>query len=435
MKTILISTVCAAAGFLLGFGVPSAGKQFANSQNARRSSRPARPIDPWGGQTGSAAARMRHFASLAATLAPEDWPAFFQARIGDPEGTRLAERLWAEQDPGGFWQFLKDRHDTNDLLQYGRNFLQTWAAADPDAAMAAANEITDKRTSDFLRREVIEAVLTMNLEKGLALAAAALDFNRFSSGERAWIKADPAAAAKGLSALPEASEYRGFLKIAVANWAETDPAALLDWVKRQPVPERDPWFGEAFKAAANADFPAAMDTASAIADPAARDAALAGVISSGHVPEDQVPGLLVKLSIPAREEATREVIGLANSPAQIAAATRLLDNAPASKNLLTAVRSLASRVASRDPNQSLAWAASLPDSAMRRTAYVRLAETLDYQNQLNALIPAISNAPRLDLSDDLFRNVLNHLPADRRAAWLAKLPPDLAAWANSAVPE
>ncbi len=428
MKSTVLTILCAAAGFLLGFGFPKIGKSHLEKEAiSRRSARP--PANPWGERDLSACARMRQFVSQTATVAPEDWPAFFLARMHDPEGTRLAERLWAERDPQGFWKFLKSRRDAGDLLQYGRNLLPIWAAADPDAAMAAANEITEKHASDFLRREVIDTVLAADLKKGLAFAAAAPDFNRFSWGPRDWISADPAAAAAGLAALPARSEYRDFLKIAVAAWAETDSAALLDWVKRQPVPERDEWFGAAFTAAANADLPAALTAAKEIADPAARDAALAGVVSSGRMPEDQVPELLARLPIPNRQAATLAVLEQAGTSAQIAAATRLLPDAPASKNSLESVGSLAGRISLRDPAQALVWTAALPDAAMRRAALARLAEI---GINPDALFAAIANAPRLDLSNDLFRNALRNLPADRRAAWIARLPPDLAAWAEAA---
>jgi hypothetical protein len=436
MKTAIISIVCATGGFLLGFGFPGAGKPAAGSPTAnRRPARPSRPVDPWGGRDGTAAARMRHFASQAATLAPEDWPAFFLARMRDPEGSRLAERLWAEQDPRGFWEFLKTRGDAGELLQYGRKLLETWAAADPDAAIAAANEVTEKRASDLLRRQVIDSVLAVDLEKGLALAAAALDFNAFSWGDRDWMKTDPAAAVKGLAALPAASEYRDFLRIAVGFWAKSDPAALLAWVKTQPVPERNEWFGEAFKQAAEADFSAAMATAASIADPAARDAALAGVISSGKVPGDQLSDSLARLSIPKREEATRAVLEKAGSSAEIASATLLLDDAPASKNLLGSIGAMAWKLGFRDTKEALAWSASLPDAAMRRSAFAHAAETLASNGKFDELAAAISNAPRLDLSNELFRAAAGNLTAERRAAWFAKLPPDLAAWAESAVAE
>ncbi len=378
---------------------------------------------------------MRHFAASAVALRAADWPAFFQSRIHDPEGTALAERLWAEQDPEGFWKWLKEKNDGVDLLKYGRPLLQIWAAADPDAAMAAANQVTDKRIGDYLRREVIDTVITKDLEEGISLAAAAEDFNRFSWGERSWITSDPAAATLALATLPTRSEYWDFLKIAVAAWAKADSQALLEWVKGQPLPYQKDWFADAFKSAAGENVGAALQTASVLADPQARDAALAGVISSGKVPVEEMPELLEKLSPRNRYNATRDAVrAMPHQTAdQIVAAGRLYAEAPANEDLLEKVQFLAGSWPKDNWSAGLEWVATLPDPATRRAALAGMAESANSPENRDALAAAISRSPRVDLSNDIFKTVLGRMSVDQRSAWIAKLPADLAAWAKSAV--
>jgi hypothetical protein len=429
MKPFALTILCAAIGFIAGIAIPgkTAGPKEADaSAPGRRPSRPWTPSKLPPGQT------MLSLANHAATLTPEEWPAFFRARMNDPEGTRLAERLWAEHDPAGFWEWLKQQRDGTQLRRYGKNLLHVWAAAQPDAAMRAADAITDKESSDFLRKEVVETVIAEDLTKGLELAAKAGDFNRFSWGPRPWMKENPSAAVRGLAGLPERSEYRDYLSYAVVAWAEQDSPALLEWLKTQPVIEREGWFGEAFKAAALKDMRSALDAASNLTDPTARDAAIAGVMASGRVPNNETAGLLGQLSIRRRADATAAAVGAMpmKNTAQIEAASLLLSDAPAGRNTLNAVDTVARGWSNCDWNRGLAWAASLPDSTMRRKALVTMAFAAK-PDQLDSLATTVAAAPMLDLSDELFDNILRSLPDGEQAAWIAKLPPERAAWARS----
>ncbi|MES2921090.1 MAG: hypothetical protein V4819_06080 [Verrucomicrobiota bacterium] len=429
MKPFVLTILCAALGFLAGIAIPrktESPKDPDASAPGRRSSRPWTPSKLPPGQ------RMLSLANHAASLTPEEWPAFFRARMNDPEGTRLAERLWAEQDPAGFWDWLKQQRDGTLLRRYGKNLLHVWAAAQPDAAMRAANAITDKESSDFLRREVVDTVIAGDLAKGLELAAKAGDFNRFSWGPRSWMKNDPSAAVQGLAGLPERSEYRDFLSYAVAAWAEKDSPALLEWLKTQPVIESERWFGDAFKAAALKDTRSALEAASNLTDPTARDAAIAGVMASGRVPGNETAGLLAQLSVRSRAVATYaavEAMPMKNAE-QIEAASLLLNDAPATRNMLNAVVSVADAWGECDWNRGVAWAATLPNSTMRRKALAAMAFRAG-RDRLDTLANTVAAAPMLNLSDELFHNILQTLPDGEEAAWIAKLPPERAAWARS----
>ena len=437
MKAHLSTFLCATVGFLAGFGLLKPGADSTSSTGIK----PVRPsprkagslAKPWDAPGLSAAQRMRLIAERAASVSPGEWPAIFQSRIHSPEGTRLVERLWAEQDPEGFWNWLKQQRDGNTLTQYGTNLLRIWAKADPNAAMRAANEITDKQASDTLRREVIETVIAVDLRKGLQLASEALDFNRFSWGQREWMKTDPAAAVLGLAALPKRSEFRYYLKFAVEEWAKTDSRALMDWLKQQQACQDEEWFGKAFTAAATADPQSALESAGALTDPATRDVAISGVLASGRIPDEQMPELLGQLTVPRRADAmfaALDKLPLGNEP-QIANATRLLNQAPASRNMLNIVEKIGQAYATQNLQNGFSWAAGLPDSSMRRRALAGIASYSSQPDQLDALAAHAGQVPLLDLSDAFFQIVMNHLPDDKEEEWIARLPRDRAEWART----
>lgn len=436
MKPLFYTIAWALPGFLAGYFISGSVRERQPSQtedNVRFSPRKARKDAVWNLPGQTSAQRLKAMADHAVSLTRDEWPAFFQSRIHSPEGSELAERLWAEQDPDGFWNWLKQQRDGGTLTQYGRNLLRIWAASDPDAAMRAANEITDKTSSDILRREVIETVIATDLEKGLQLASVALDFNRFSWGPRAWMGKDPAAATLGLAALPQRSEFRRYLNYAVEEWAKTDSPALLDWLNRQQPFQSEEWFGKAYTAAATADLRSALESAGSLTDPILRDTAISGVLASGRVPDDQLPDLLLQLTVPRRADAmyaALDKLPLQNEQ-QIANATRLLNQAPANRNILNVVQEIGQAWTSHDLQKGFEWAASLTDSSMRRKALAGIASYSSKPEQLDALAAQASQVPMLDLSNEFFQIIMSHLPDEKAEEWIARLPHDRAEWART----
>jgi len=427
MKPVLSTIGAVVTGFLIGLGLPNfrdrpvvTGDKISPTKSAEREQ--TRPTD-----------RLLKLANEATSLTPSQWPAFFQARMNHPDGTRLAERLWAEQDPAGFWKWLIARRDLETLKAYGANLLRIWSETDPDAAMQAANAITDKSASDYLRREVIESVLDRDLQKGLSLAAQALDFNRFSWGPRGWMTRDPGGAVRGLAALPAQSEYRDYLNHAVEEWAKQDTPSLLSWLKTQPAPEKEDWYEIAFKSAATSDIQAALDAANHM-DPASRGAAITGVLSSGKIPTKDVIAALPFLTLDQQAKAATDAIQITplRTPEQFTEATQLLLAAPANQNTFNSVERIAGKFENWD--EGLRWAGSLPDSALRRRALESVAFQADLE-QLDRFAGTVSTVSLLDLSTQTFRTILRKLPLEKRDAWIARLPAERAAWARAAAAE
>lgn len=439
MKPILPILLIAAAGFAIGICLPPGGENPKDPTISMRtrSSREGGSSPAWLDPKVAAADRMAVFVGKAADLTPEEWPAFFKARLGSPEWSRLAAELWADRDPGGFWDFLRRDKDPMLLDQWGSGLVKTWTVSDPDAAMAAVMAITDKETADKIRREVVDTVLGYDLQKGLQFAAMAGDFNRFSGGPRSWMNENPEAAVRGLAALPKISDYRDYLGYAIEIWAKADPQAALAWMKNEnprrnepPLPN-DIWMAEGFKAAATEDPKAALATALSMANPRERDKALGGILSSGKVAPTDLPALLDACSLVTQSKVLRNAISSLpkNTPADLAAATEILLHAPASRNSLQATATIAEGWAALDWNGGWQWAETLPDVATRREALETLARRAN-ADQRATLATRIAGLPDMELSNRFFENILRNMPENERNSWIEKLPPARAAWAR-----
>ncbi|MBK1881882.1 hypothetical protein JIN85_05620 [Luteolibacter pohnpeiensis] len=449
MKFNRINIASCVLGGALGYAIPAVwngGRSHENPQepssrgNVSSAARQRRELmNRWRDSRTGLDQRMAAFLEQVGQLKRDEWPAFFRDLGHDPEWNQLAAQLWAESDPKGFWEYLRDCRDASELTRWGPELLLTWAKQDPDAAMDAAMMVTDRVAGDKLRTKLVDSVLDRDLSKGLELAARAGDFNRFSTGPRAWIDRDPEAAARGLAALPASSDYRSFLEMAMESWAKKDPQAAMNWMvengslKMQFDHNRD-WVKSGFKVAAMTDPDAAISAALAIEDPATRDPAIAGVLSSGVVEPKKVAELLASCS-PAIQAASISSILWAlprNTLADLETATGILTQGPGCKNALFAARSLAvdyTRLASTD--QQWNWVASLPSLAMRRAAievYV-----VSSSEDRNALATRISQLPLSELSDQIFRKALSRIPAEDQAMWISRLPSDQAAWARSVI--
>ena len=101
---------------------------------------------------------------------------------------------------------------------------------------------------------------------------------------------------------------------------------------------------------------------------------------------------------------------------------------PPTNQTLYATATVARTWAQRDWQGGWDWAAALPDPAMRRHALAALVGSDKAPpEKLAAMVAAL---PPLALSNDLFSAALARIPNDQCEAWLASLPPHLAAWAS-----
>jgi hypothetical protein len=432
VKPLLVTAFAAAAGFLVGIGLP----MFQNSPQAF-SPPAAEKHKPRNRDEASAASlRMLALVDHAAALRRDQWPAFFRSRLSSTESARLAAKLWAEADPAGFWSWLRRDFDPLVFEEFAPNLLGLWAKSDPDAAMDAVAAITDKRLGDRLRVAVIDTVLEQDVVKGAELAARAGDFNRFSwGGEREWMKKDPAAAVAALATLPAISKYRLHLKMAVPLWAQTDPAAALEWMVATPshpgrpgVSFADEWVKEGFATVAKTDPRSALEAALGIDDAAKRNQALAGLIASGTLDQENLKQVVAGMPPTQSRGIASDLIRSrpAETIGDMKESAALLDLLPSERNNIQGTKGLARTWKQIDPASAWQWAGSLTDPARLRAAVVELAQT--------ATPRQVADLPFGALSDEFFREALSGRGAEQRDAWISSLPADRAAWARSVSP-
>jgi hypothetical protein len=378
--------------------------------------------------------RLEQLTGMAAELSRSEWPAFFAARLHSPQETRLAARLWAEADPGGFWAWLRESRDRDHLDRFSGDLLLLWSVQNPEAAMAAVMTVTDKSLSDRLRKKVIDAVLDQDFDLGIAFVARAGTFDGFSSGTTSWIAANPGRAASKLAGLPAHNAYRFYLDDAVREWARQDPAGCLDWLAETPPPEDEAWragpVSKGFKSVALSLPGEALDAALQIADSAHRSQALAGVISSGKLTPEEILPFLEQVRLKDMFSLPGELGGF-GLEGNFSNRARILDLLPANMNSHNGYRRIAAEWSEQEPAAAWEWAASISDPVQGRVA---LAAVIGHVGA--SQLDAIAALPFGVLSDDLLRQAAAKLPADQREAWLARMPPDRAAWARriAAVP-
>lgn len=373
MKALPLSLLAALGGFAIGFyGLRLSSSQqpepVADAPAATKSS--SAEARAWSAEKLAPGTRMLGLAEKAATLSAAEWPAFFRAQLDSPESSRLLARLWAESDPAGFWKWLKEGRDSLLIERFADDLVKAWAVAQPEQAMDGLMSITDKKLGDRLRDMAIDAVIEHDFEKAMAMAARAGDFNRFGWGPKEWMKADPAAVVKGLGALPAISDFRRYLDYAVPIWAESDPAAALEWMKNNRTQKDDSWVKNGFQAAAKASPEAARKAAREIADPKQRGNALGGVLVGGRLSDEDFQALLTEVPLSLQSRAGSDLVTqrAPKTTDELMECSEALLSLPGSRSNLSAINSLATTWWYIDRESARRWANALPDVAMRRVA-------------------------------------------------------------------
>lgn len=423
MKRALVTVIAGLAGF-------AAGRWIAPTPSAA-SQEPAmtgKASERWNIPPGKGLSHLERLAAIAATLSHSDWPAFFKARQHSPQETRLAARLWAETDPAGFWEWLRESRDRDRFERFGTDLLKRWCEQDPEAAMAAVMAITDQALGDRFRTAVIEAVLERDTALGLDFVARVGDLPGWDLGEKPWITRDPALAARSLVELPLTHEFRAYLNHAVPAWAGKDPEACLAWLRETPPPEKTQWprnwVIRGFKEVARANPEGALQAARELADPAHRSQALAGVIASCQVTPDGAAPWLEQIRLEEMYILSEELGGpLQALTGDLADGAGLLELIPANRNSTGAFERIAREWSKEEPAAAWEWAASIDDPAMSRAALAAAVEGMDAGR-----LDAIADLPFASLSNTLLRKAVANIPADQREIWAAGMPADRADW-------
>ena len=182
----------------------------------------------------------------------------FQGTETSRQEKRVVAQRWAETDPAGLLGFLKGLSRTDwdrDAEQFDavRGILfRTWAAQNPEAALAAAEALGKRPQFRTARWEIVESLFGTDPAKAFAAAVKLPQhLNADRMADTIW-KKDPSAFLKAAGAAPPGAFKNQEVKNAVENafgeLLKQDPAAATAWLKACPLDQqRKLWGGMAYK--------------------------------------------------------------------------------------------------------------------------------------------------------------------------------------------
>lgn len=191
---------------------------------------------------------------------------------------------WGAVDPAGAAAAGLEMRGTD----YGRDFLVSvmtqWAGSDPDKAAAWAAGLVDEELRGGVTQELGEIWSQTDPGKAAAWAAAITDPGQRRSAEIGiaigWSEHDPAGAVGwAVEAVKDPEQLDEMVGDIVFMWSNLDPRGAARWLDQQPAGPKTDQILKSFSATIVDDDPAsAAAWASRIADPAARDQHLRGIL-------------------------------------------------------------------------------------------------------------------------------------------------------------
>jgi len=227
-----------------------------------------------------------------------------------------------------------------------------------------------------------------------------------------------------LGKLPKTSASTVVKVALLGNWAESDPAAALQWAKAQANdPNRGDYFLSVLMTLSNKDLAAAWLNLNQVDNAATREKIAANLLArmTDQNPASALEALL-KLPVGQRSKMLYEAVFLSwteKDPAGAAAAALQL---PASVARATVLATVAATWGQQDPAAALAWANNLPANAAHTTAIDEVIKAL------GASDPAAATSYLSNLPNGSQRN---KLIADLATSWAAIDAPAALAWADA----
>jgi hypothetical protein len=278
-----------------------------------------------------------------------------------------------------------------------------------------------------------------------------------------WSRLNPRAALKVARALPQASTEDRQINVVLSGWAETQPQAALEWA-RQTLPEgqQDAAVKAVVKGVANQNPKAAAQLLSSLPGGAAKWTAAMNVLEKlAPLDPDAALNLLDQTGTPGYRDQgfsfIAEVRAAQSIPDTLSWAKTLSDG----KDQETALRAVASRLASIEPGQAVeflmsqpagkqrdqlagplaetwaasdpqaasAWASQLPDGPLRQEACSGLERSWAPQDPEAAANFILNSLPPGDARLSLLKDVAEiwrfagELDTPGAIAWASRLPP------------
>ena len=443
----LAGLLSAAAGFALGRAwapvavVSVAVREPAADRPAsiRSAQELAAALEVARGSDDPAERRLR-LLDLLARAEPAELRRLFLGSSASLREKRMIASRWAEVDPRGLLEALAEVSRSEwerEMSHYDtirRLLFQSWVRDDPEAALAAAEELDRRPQFRGVRWDAVAALFAVDPARAFALAES-LPMGRQGTPfpESVW-KADPAGFLKMAGGASGQALNHGEIGMAVGNafgeWVKSDPAAASAWLTdRTPDQRRVLW--DQLAARLIAIDPAAAQAWFASVPPSAeREQAGVAMVRAWSLTDpraalDWLQDNLVGVQGVAFTHVARSLVDQG-----VEQAKALVDAMPAGSQRDLVVDSIAQTWSEREFKPAMEWVLALPpDDPGRRRAMQSLAPRWAEQDLAGAA--AFVAAERgLGESQALLWNLPHQFVAQDAAAgvaWAGSLPDGLRA--------
>ncbi len=296
---------------------------------------------------------------------------------------RVVAQRWAERDPAGLLGFLKGLSRTDwdrDAEQFDavrRILFRTWAAQDPEAALAAAEALGNRPQFRTARWEAVQSLFGTDPAKAFAAAVKLPQYlNEDRVADTVW-KKDPSAFLKAAGDAPPGAFKNGQVKSAVENafgeLLKQDPAAAAAWLKARPLDQqRKFWGGMAYKLA-EADPAGAQAWFNDMPPSAEREKAGAEMVKALAKKDPSAALEWLQDNLEGGRTAGFAYLAEALAEKGVDSAKQLLEAMPPGEQRDGVLKVIAMKWADKDFKPAIAWVLSLPpDDPGRRRALQQL---------------------------------------------------------------
>jgi hypothetical protein len=326
--------------------------------------------------------RLRFLDDLAAADSSGLRQMFQGTGLGRQE-KRVVVQRWAETDPAGLLGFLKGLSRTDwdrDAEQFDAVkgiLFRTWAAQDPEAALAAAEALGNRPQFRSARWEIVQSLFETNPAKAFA---AAVKLPQYLGADRVadmiW-KKDPAAFLKVAGDAPPGAFKNGEVKKAVENafgeLLKQDPAAAAAWLKSCPLDQQRKFWGGMAYQLAEADPAGAQAWFKEMAPSAEREKAGAEMVKALAKKDPSAALEWLQDNLEGGRTAGFAYLAEALAEKGVDSAKQLLDAMPPGDQRDGVVKVIAMKWADKDFKPAIAWVLSLPpDDPGRKQALQQL---------------------------------------------------------------
>lgn len=433
-----VMAVCGPAGYVAAF--------FLSSMGSGPETLPGRGAEGGSGQQPSAAFsppwlrlsgtdRLISCLNSTGSISAAAWPGMFDSCQDDELLRPVLVREWARKDPGGFWNWIRVRKDPGLIIEAGGAIFESWAAADPVAALAGVARIGSAKLRTPLVGRIIDTVFDHNPAEGLKLLGTNSQLNSIPGSN--WIERDPMGALDLLWSLPASAWPRErMMPGALKAVAEKDPAAAISWIeanKPQILPQQ---IQEALTTAAAGNPEAAVKAISMFPDSQDRDAILDSVTTGAlrKLPAEEVIKL-IRHGV-GEDELQRVMPAIVStaSEKEPALAAGLWTEIPEAARTPYLASVVAGNFVKTDWSAAVSWVEALEEPAFRRQAWQRVSGWTP-AGETASMAQRVASMSEGELSDDLLLGIrkamTKNLGEAATAEWIASLPPLHAQWVKA----